>query len=89
VKPEQVGLEIRPGRWTRNLLGFRKLHVVDYYQELFDELYENVQQPNTVLIKNTGFDFSGIPAKSIELSFLVWHVAHAAALAASSCPSVE
>src|SRR5208282_2227725 len=40
VKRDQVGLEIGPGggRWTRYLLDFDTLYVVDYHAELLQEL---------------------------------------------------
>ena len=40
IKADQCAVEIGPGggRWTRYLLGFKKLYVVDYYSELLDEV---------------------------------------------------
>jgi SAM-dependent methyltransferase len=71
VKPEQDALEIGPGggRWTRYLLPFHKVYVVDYHQELLDELRRNFRKPNMVFIKNHGSDFPGVPAKSVDFVF--------------------
>jgi ubiquinone/menaquinone biosynthesis C-methylase UbiE len=71
VNPQQVALEIGPGggRWTRYLLGFKTLHVVDYHKELLDELRKNVNEPNMVFIKNNGTDFPGVDPHSIDYLF--------------------
>jgi len=68
VKPDQVALEIGPGggRWTRYLVGFRKLYVVDYYPELLQELRGHVNEPNMEFIVNHGTDFPGVPANSVD-----------------------
>src|SRR5271166_4156449 len=68
VKPDQVALEIGPGggRWTRYLLGFRKLYVVDYYPELLRELQGRFNKPNMQFIVNNGTDFPGVPESSVD-----------------------
>lgn len=71
VNPTHTAIEIGPGggRWTRYLLGFEKLHAVDYHQELLDELSKNYKTPNLNLIKNDGSDFPGIEDKSVDFIF--------------------
>jgi SAM-dependent methyltransferase len=71
VSAEHSALEIGPGggRWTRYLLGFRRLYVVDYYQELLDEVRSNFQRDNTVFIRNNGTDFPGVDPASIDFLF--------------------
>src|SRR6266576_128083 len=62
VSREKSAVEIGPGggRWTRYLLGFGKIYVVDYYPELLEEIKRNFRAPNLELIKNNGTDFPGI-----------------------------
>jgi SAM-dependent methyltransferase len=64
-------VEIGPGggRWTRYLLGFRRVYAVDYYDELLAELRRNVEAPNVVFVKNNGADFPGIPERSATYVF--------------------
>lgn len=68
VRPDQVALEIGPGggRWTRYLLGFRKLYVVDYHAELLQELSGRINKPNMQFIVNNGTDFPGVPENSVD-----------------------
>ena len=68
VKADQIALEIGPGggRWTRYLLGFKKLYVVDYYPELLKELRGRFNKPNMHFIVNNGTDFPDVPEKSID-----------------------
>lgn len=68
VKPDQVALEIGPGggRWTRYLLEFRKLYVVDYHAELLQELRRRFNKPNMQFIVNNGTDFPGVPESSVD-----------------------
>ena len=68
VKPDHVALEIGPGggRWTRYLLGFRKLYVVDYHAELLRELRGRFNEPNMQFIVNHGTDFPGVPQHSVD-----------------------
>jgi cyclopropane fatty-acyl-phospholipid synthase-like methyltransferase len=71
VNAEHTALEIGPGggRWTRYMLDFKKLFVVDYYDELLAELRKNFVRPNMVFIKNNGTDFPGVPDKSVDYLF--------------------
>lgn len=71
VRARRTGLEIGPGggRWTRYLLGFRKLYVVEYHPELLAEFRRNFRQPNIVAILNNGTDFPGVPTRSIDFVF--------------------
>jgi phospholipid N-methyltransferase len=64
-------LEIGPGggRWTKYLLGFRKLYVVDYYPEMFEELKKNYNETNMIFIKNNGTNFPSIKEGSIDYLF--------------------
>jgi cyclopropane fatty-acyl-phospholipid synthase-like methyltransferase len=64
-------MEIGPGggRWTRYLLGFRTLYVVDYHQEMLDELVKTFRVPNLSLIKNSGSDLPGIPPDTVDFVF--------------------
>jgi ubiquinone/menaquinone biosynthesis C-methylase UbiE len=68
VKPDHVALEIGPGggRWTKYLLGFRKLYLVDYHAELLRELRGRFNQPNMHFIVNNGTDFPGVPEQSVD-----------------------
>ena len=71
VTPDKVGLEIGPGggRWTRYMLPFETLYVVDYHAELIAELRKNFQQPHIVEILNNGSDFPGVPPASVDFVF--------------------
>jgi hypothetical protein len=71
VHADQDGVEIGPGggRWTRYLLGFRTLYVVDYHQELLDELQRSFNRPTMRFIRNNGMDFPGVPERSIDFLF--------------------
>ena len=71
VNPDHDAVEIGPGggRWTRYMLEFRRLYVVDYHQELLDELRTNFAQENITTIKNNGNDFPSIAPKSIDFLF--------------------
>src|SRR5438309_1580474 len=53
---DHVALEIGPGggRWTRYLLSFRKVIVVDYHRELLDELAKNFAVSHLTPIQNSG-----------------------------------
>jgi len=64
-------IEIGPGggRWTRYLLGFMKLYVVDYHAEILKELKKNFHEPNMTFIQNNGTDFPGIQESSIDYIF--------------------
>lgn len=71
VDPALTALEVGPGggRWTQYLLGFDRLYVVDYYDELLTELKKNFNEPNMTFIKNSGDDFPGVPDASIDFLF--------------------
>jgi SAM-dependent methyltransferase len=71
VNPDHDALEIGPGggRWTRYLLGFRKLYVVDYYAEVLQQLRTTVKAPNITMIKNDGYNFPNVPGHSIDFLF--------------------
>jgi hypothetical protein len=71
VHPDRQGIEIGPGggRWTRYMLTFDRLYVIDFHQELLDELARNFRAPALTLIRNNGADFPGIPSQSIDFVF--------------------
>jgi phospholipid N-methyltransferase len=66
-----VAVEIGPGggRWTRYLLAFRTLYVVDYYAELLAELRRHYNRPNLMFTKNNGTDFPGIEPGTVDFLF--------------------
>jgi Methyltransferase domain len=68
---DHTAIEIGPGggRWTRYLLSFRSLYVVDNHQELLDELIKTFKVPNLILVKNSGADFPEIPQNSVDFVF--------------------
>ena len=68
IDSSQTALEIGPGggRWTQYLLGFEKLYLVDYYNELLTETRKSFNRQNMVFIKNNGDDFSDVPDQSID-----------------------
>jgi phospholipid N-methyltransferase len=71
IYPDHCALEIGPGggRWTRYLLGFKKLYVVDYHAEALKELESNFNQHNMVFIKNSGTDFPGVERGTVDFLF--------------------
>lgn len=71
VNAAQHAVEIGPGggRWTRYLLGFKKLSVIDYHGDVLDELKKNFNKSNMEFIKNNGADFPGIGECSIDYLF--------------------
>jgi len=71
VQPSQACVEIGPGggRWTRYLVGFSKLYVVDYHDELLDELKKNFKNPNIIFVKNNGTDFPSVADHSVDFLF--------------------
>jgi ubiquinone/menaquinone biosynthesis C-methylase UbiE len=71
LKPDATVVEIGVGggRWTRYMLGVKKLYAVDFHQELLDELKSNFNQPNMTFVKNNGNDFPGIPERSVDFLF--------------------
>jgi SAM-dependent methyltransferase len=71
VRPDRTALEIGPGggRWTRYLLPFRRMYVVDHYPELLAEFRKNFMQPNIIEILSNGTDFPGVPDGSVDFVF--------------------
>jgi SAM-dependent methyltransferase len=71
VRSDATAVEIGPGggRWTRYLLGFGRLYVVEHYPELLVELRKNFTQSNIVEVPNNGTDFPGIPRHSVDFVF--------------------
>ncbi len=71
VNQQHTAVEIGPGggRWTRYLLPFQRLYVVDYHQELLNELHRNFRSKNMIFIKNNGTDFPGVPDNSVDFVF--------------------
>ncbi len=71
VKPDHVALEIGPGggRWTRYMLDFSKVYIIDFHQELLDQLKKSYRNDNLVFIKNSGSDFPGVPDNSVDFVF--------------------
>lgn len=72
VHPGHVGLEIGPGggRWTRYLLGFRTLYLVDYHAEILAEARRVfARHRQVVVIHNHGHDFPGVPENSVNYVF--------------------
>jgi SAM-dependent methyltransferase len=74
IKPEHTALDIGcgGGRWTRQLLGFKAVYAVDYYEELLVEFRRSFARYKHVTpIKNSGTDFPGIAPQSVDyvLSF--------------------
>ena len=71
VSPDKVVCEIGPGggRWTRYLLGCKKVFAVDYYPELLDQLFSSFRSPVLERVENNGTDFPGVPENSCDLVF--------------------
>lgn len=71
-------LEIGPGggRWTRYLLAARRVYVVDYHQELLEELTRNFARQNLAPVRNNGSDFPGVPPASVDFAFTFGVFAH-------------
>lgn len=71
VTPATVVLEVGPGggRWTRYMLGARHLYLVDYHQELLDELARSFRGDTLTMIRNGGSDFPGVPPASVDFLF--------------------
>jgi len=68
LNPDHVALEIGPGggRWTRYLLNFRELYVIDHHQEILKELRMHFDRCNMHFIVNNGTDFPGVPDRSVR-----------------------
>lgn len=71
ISKEANVLEIGPGggRWTRYMLASKLLVVIDYHQELLDELKLNFNGKNMIFVKNNGDDFPNIKENSIDFLF--------------------
>jgi ubiquinone/menaquinone biosynthesis C-methylase UbiE len=71
VNEDHCAVEIGPGggRWTRYLLGFKKLYIVDYYSELLEEAERRFRRPDVIFIKNNGTDFPGIGDHCVDYLF--------------------
>jgi hypothetical protein len=71
INPDVTVVEIGPGggRWTRYMIGAKRIYAVDYHQELLDELKSHFNLPNVMLIKNNGNDFPGVASQAIDLVF--------------------
>jgi ubiquinone/menaquinone biosynthesis C-methylase UbiE len=71
LSPVATVLEIGPGggRWTRYMLGVKKIYAVDYHIELLNELKKRVGRKNIEFIHNNGFDFPGVPDQAIDFLF--------------------
>lgn len=71
IQPEFTGVEIGPGggRWTRYLKAIHRLYVVDFHQDLLDELGRKFKEPNIVPVKNNGDDFPNIGDGEIDFLF--------------------
>ncbi len=77
VKADQTALDLGcgGGRWTRQLLGFRTVYAVDYYEELLVEFRKSFRRYRHVIpIRNNGTDFPGVAPQSVDyiLSFGVF-----------------
>lgn len=71
VRADRTGLEIGPGggRWTRYLLDFQTLYIVDFHQELLDQLRRGFHEKHMIFVKNNGSDFPGVPDASVDFLF--------------------
>jgi len=71
IDPSQRALEIGPGggRWTRYLLSFREVVVVDKHRELLDELQSKFHLPHLIPVLNNGTDFPGVEPDSVDFVF--------------------
>ena len=71
INLDATALEIGPGggRWTRYLLSFRRVFVIDLHQELLDELAKKFRAPHLTAICGSGTDLPGIAPNSIDFFF--------------------
>ena len=78
VRSNQCAREIGPGggRWTRYLLGFEKLYVVDCHAQVLEELGRNFDAKHIVFVKNNGADFPGVEERSIDYLFSFGTLVH-------------
>jgi len=64
-----VEIGVGGGRWTQYMAGFNKVYAVDYHEEMFEELRQNIDMANVTCIKNNGTDFPGIEDASVDFVF--------------------
>jgi len=72
VNPAHTAVEIGPGggRWTRYLLGFGRLYLVDFHAEILAEAKRTFRRYSHVYyIVNHGHEFPGIPPSSVDFLF--------------------
>ena len=71
ISSETTLIEIGPGggRWTRYMLGAKRIYAVDYHQDLLDELKSKINSERISYVKNNGDDFPNIPDRSIDFIF--------------------
>ena len=71
VNNAHTALEIGPGggRWTRYMLDFGRLYLVDLHKPLLEEVQRNFPSPNIVAIHNSGRDFPGVPDGCVDFLF--------------------
>ncbi|MCB1390858.1 MAG: class I SAM-dependent methyltransferase [Rhodobacteraceae bacterium] len=71
ITPETTVVEIGPGggRWTRYMLGARKIIVVDPFREILDEHARSIDSDRVERILNNGTDFPGVRAGSVDFVF--------------------
>ena len=76
ISPEKTVVEIGPGggRWTRYLLGAKKLYAVDAYSELLDELRRNYDQDNMVFYPEQWCRFSQDRRQQYRFHFYIRRV---------------
>ena len=71
LSADAVVVEIGPGggRWTRYMVGVKRLYAVDYHQEMIEELSRNFDLPNIELVRTSGTDLPGVPERSVDFIF--------------------
>jgi len=72
VNPAHTAVEIGPGggRWTRYLLRFGRLYLVDFHAEILAEAQRAFRRhSHLVFLVNQGHDFPGIPPASVDFLF--------------------
>ena len=68
LTPDSTVLELGPGggRWTRYMVGVKKVYVVDPFKEMLEEHARTITEGNIERIQNSGTDLPGIPENSID-----------------------
>jgi hypothetical protein len=72
VHPGHTAVEIGPGggRWTRYLVGFGRLYLVDFHPEILAETQRTFRRhSHLIYIVNHGHDFPAIPPASVDFVF--------------------